>query len=544
MKKIIITFLLLTSVPSFAQMTPMWKNSFGVPTYSAGYAKSSVCDSLGNIYVLDDVVNYNSLENTCHEPVLRKISAQGESLWFIQFANIHCIDQAGFNLKIKDGFLYATYTKYDSGGGGAKFCVSKISLSGTIKWEKKLFGTYTNHYPIDKQFLFDNAGNILVSCRTDYRIWKLDINGNILDTTKTTVNGNIACYYTFKIYQDKIISIVWYSENNQQRFFLNCSNFDGTTLWTKEIFPYEFAQLLLGEDGSIYEHHRRYETLTGYFHSINKYNFLGNLLWSKETLAITQNQGNYSEFDDFPILINAKDGNLIFSNTAAVTLYSSQITSVVKKFSSVTGDSLWTFRLYSMYPYFSVATSLLQDSLGFIYAGSQIGFLQNYYTGNSYGIIKFSPDGNIVRKTFNDNFLDGMFVPAYMNILPNNDLAVTGYYDTQALSYSQEVTMRYSQPLAIFENENLKIYKFSLYQNYPNPFNPNTVISFQLPVNSFVNIKVFNINGREVSELVNEKLSAGEYKIDFNGSLLPSGVYYYKMTTENFSETKKMILVK
>ena len=92
--------------------------------------------------------------------------------------------------------------------------------------------------------------------------------------------------------------------------------------------------------------------------------------------------------------------------------------------------------------------------------------------------------------------------------------------------------------------ENSMPEKFSLYQNYPNPFNPNTVISFQLPVHSFVNIKVFDINGREVSELVNEKLSAGEYKINFNGALLSSGVYYYKMTTENFSETKKMILVK
>ncbi|MBS1515474.1 MAG: T9SS type A sorting domain-containing protein [Bacteroidetes bacterium] len=86
--------------------------------------------------------------------------------------------------------------------------------------------------------------------------------------------------------------------------------------------------------------------------------------------------------------------------------------------------------------------------------------------------------------------------------------------------------------------------KFYLHQNYPNPFNPNTVISFQLPINSFVSLKVYDINGREVSELVNEKLSAGEYKIDFNGASLPSGVYYYKMTTENFSETRKMILVK
>lgn len=85
---------------------------------------------------------------------------------------------------------------------------------------------------------------------------------------------------------------------------------------------------------------------------------------------------------------------------------------------------------------------------------------------------------------------------------------------------------------------------FYLKQNYPNPFNPITVIGFQLPVAGFISLKVFDINGREVSELVNGNLNAGEYKINFNGSALPSGVYYYKLTSDNFSETKKMILIK
>jgi photosystem II stability/assembly factor-like uncharacterized protein len=86
--------------------------------------------------------------------------------------------------------------------------------------------------------------------------------------------------------------------------------------------------------------------------------------------------------------------------------------------------------------------------------------------------------------------------------------------------------------------------KFSLQQNYPNPFNPSTKISFSLPVNSFVKLSVYNLLGREVANLVNEKLSAGSYAYDFNGEVLSSGVYYYKMETENFSETKKMVLLK
>jgi photosystem II stability/assembly factor-like uncharacterized protein len=86
--------------------------------------------------------------------------------------------------------------------------------------------------------------------------------------------------------------------------------------------------------------------------------------------------------------------------------------------------------------------------------------------------------------------------------------------------------------------------KFSLSQNYPNPFNPVTNIEFSLPQKSFVKLKVFDLLGREVQSLVNENLSAGKYKYDFNASALPSGIYFYKLETENFSETRKMVLLK
>ncbi|MBE2216877.1 MAG: T9SS type A sorting domain-containing protein [Ignavibacteria bacterium] len=86
--------------------------------------------------------------------------------------------------------------------------------------------------------------------------------------------------------------------------------------------------------------------------------------------------------------------------------------------------------------------------------------------------------------------------------------------------------------------------KYSLSQNYPNPFNPTTNIKLQIPESGLVKLVVFDVTGREVAELVNETLTAGEYKVDFNASGLTSGVYFYRLTTEGFSEVKKMILVK
>ena len=86
--------------------------------------------------------------------------------------------------------------------------------------------------------------------------------------------------------------------------------------------------------------------------------------------------------------------------------------------------------------------------------------------------------------------------------------------------------------------------KFELSQNYPNPFNPSTKINFDLAKDGKVNLKIYDMLGREVSTLVNEFRTAGYYTIDFNASALSSGVYFYRITTEDFSAIKKMVLMK
>ena len=86
--------------------------------------------------------------------------------------------------------------------------------------------------------------------------------------------------------------------------------------------------------------------------------------------------------------------------------------------------------------------------------------------------------------------------------------------------------------------------KFSLSQNYPNPFNPTTVIDYQLPVNSVVTLKIYDILGREVATLINGRQSAGYYNAKFNGANLPSGVYLYRLQAGSFVQTKKLMLMK
>jgi hypothetical protein len=85
---------------------------------------------------------------------------------------------------------------------------------------------------------------------------------------------------------------------------------------------------------------------------------------------------------------------------------------------------------------------------------------------------------------------------------------------------------------------------FVLEQNYPNPFNPITVIRYQLMVNSWVTLKVYNILGQEVAVLVNGKYHAGNYNVTWNAGVNPSGVYFCRLTSGNYSQTKKVTLMK
>ncbi|MBZ0203486.1 MAG: T9SS type A sorting domain-containing protein [Ignavibacteria bacterium] len=87
-------------------------------------------------------------------------------------------------------------------------------------------------------------------------------------------------------------------------------------------------------------------------------------------------------------------------------------------------------------------------------------------------------------------------------------------------------------------------FTYGLSQNYPNPFNPSTVISYSIPTDGFVSLNVFNSTGQLVKELMNANQSAGSYNVEFNAVHLSSGIYYYMLNSNGYTDTKKMILIK
>jgi hypothetical protein len=94
------------------------------------------------------------------------------------------------------------------------------------------------------------------------------------------------------------------------------------------------------------------------------------------------------------------------------------------------------------------------------------------------------------------------------------------------------------------QNSELQPNDFFLFQNFPNPFNPITKISWQLPVSSWQTLKVYDVLGNDIATLVDEYKSIGRYEVEWDASGFPSGVYFYTLKTDNFIETKKMILMR
>ena len=138
---------------------------------------------------------------------------------------------------------------------------------------------------------------------------------------------------------------------------------------------------------------------------------------------------------------------------------------------------------------------------------------------------------------------------AFVNLNPNDSIAVfyafaIGANQAEIITAINEAQTKYNTVLSV-DNKISEIPSgYSLEQNYPNPFNPTTKIRFSISNTQFVTLKVFDVLGNEIANLVNEELTSGIYQYDFDASNLSSGVYYYKLQAGNFIETKKMILMR
>jgi photosystem II stability/assembly factor-like uncharacterized protein len=150
-----------------------------------------------------------------------------------------------------------------------------------------------------------------------------------------------------------------------------------------------------------------------------------------------------------------------------------------------------------------------------------------------------------IFKTYNGGanwFRLGYYEDVDFNFLhfPNE---TTGYF-ARSDGYVIKTSNGGGSPIGLEPNSSEIPREFSLEQNYPNPFNPATKIDFSVPKAGFVSLKIYDVSGREVENAVNENLGAGTYTYDFDASGLASGVYFYRMHADGFTDVKKMTLIK
>ncbi len=128
-------------------------------------------------------------------------------------------------------------------------------------------------------------------------------------------------------------------------------------------------------------------------------------------------------------------------------------------------------------------------------------------------------------------------------IAQNQSNALFGLNSKQSKN-NEQVALQVKNNVVNKINNSITPNTFVLEQNYPNPFNPTTKIQFSIPKETNVNLSVFNMLGQLVTTIYNGKLEAGTNYVEFDGSQLPSGIYFYRLEADNFVKTKKMTLMK
>ncbi len=200
----------------------------------------------------------------------------------------------------------------------------------------------------------------------------------------------------------------------------------------------------------------------------------------------------------------------------------------------------------SYFYHMTTTSQNLNPSYGYLWwlngqASYMVPMLQTVFPGS------WAPDAPvdmIAALGKNGQFIN--IVPSKRLIMVRMGLAPDSSYEVP-MEFNNDIWRKLNEVIynqTVVEQENIEPTQFVLRQNYPNPFNPATIICYHLPRNTFITLKIFDILGREVQTLVSGQQNSGNHSALFNASNLLSGVYFYRLQADTYSETKKLILLR
>ena len=192
------------------------------------------------------------------------------------------------------------------------------------------------------------------------------------------------------------------------------------------------------------------------------------------------------------------------------------------------------------------------DSVAIFEVRKPISVPQDWTSSLCFGLLCFPPDFDSVATTpyFNTPpIAQGDTLETSLHVYTDQISIATAYIQIQIGTFRHPedriiLNFKATTDPTVSVNEKRELNSYSLSQNFPNPFNPSTKINYKVGEPGLVQLKVYNVLGVEVAELVNEYKNAGDYSADFNAFDLSSGVYFYSISVNNFVQTRKMILEK
>lgn len=426
--------------------------------------------------------------------------------------------------------------------------VLKYDISGNLLWTFSIDSANTEMNGI--LLKRDNAGNILVLSNRakhingitfiDFQLIKLSQDGNFLwskvfDLNQTDVPRDLY----LDNYNNIIISGYTYAVNGVAEWLTVMYSYDGNFLWshvhtTNSVSQPGRTSVTGDAAGNLYVTGVSYTGSNSPVLRLDKFSSNGTLLWVYYHNTVST--GTCITKDKF--------GNILVGGTEK-NVSGTGDDMAVFKFNSVNGTLLGIGSIIGTGNNNDYLSDIKSDTSGNIY------LLGNYYSEPYSGDMKLCKMNNLLKQkwqvTYNGN-ASGNDVSLNMAFKNDGTIFFTGdcnIFSQKIKNGVLKITDLGSTAFTSSLNENLTVpHKFLLNQNYPNPFNPSTIINFILPQSSNVELKVYDLNGKQLEILLNEYRPAGNYSIPFNAGKYPSGVYFYTINTGNFSDTKKMILIK
>lgn len=547
LKILILAVLILLPAVSFSQFTLQWAARFdgGISASNDDKSNDMYVDPAGNVYITgmaDDSGN-----GTDYTTI--KYNTNGVMQWIATYNGPGNHDQAFAIFVDASGNVYVTGESRQS-GSNKDIATVKYNSNGVQQWAARYNGP-SNGEDIGEAITVDNQGGVYVAGQSsatggsDYIIVKYNSSG-VEQWTKryngTLNNSDIAHDIALSPSQNALY-VTGESPGigtNFDYLTLKISTATGDTLWSKRFSTGVNRQdkafdLVVDNSGNI--------IVTGFSDSIStRANDYLTIKYDSNGIAIWQRRFNGSPVSgnnsDIANSITTDLQNNIYVTGESVSQAPS-IDIVTIKYNSA-GDSLWSARYNG---------SENGDDRGYYVTVDNSGNV--YVTGESMRLLPVNPDFIAIK--YNSSGIE-QFVLRYDGPVNSEDnskvikvdaqgnIYVTG--DSRSVNLLDMVTVKFGLAVGINSIQGEIPSGFKLAQNYPNPFNPLTQITFGIPRSTIVKVSIFNSLGQETDVLVNQLLKEGEYSVYWNAQDMPSGIYFYKLETAEFRETKKMILVK